>query len=64
MAEIKNSIVHADLVGKTIASVTEHDVTMHDTYGDEFTVTRTVITFTDDSTTTFGDVQIDLYDID
>ena len=64
MTEVKDSIVHADMVGKTIASVTESDVTMRDTYGDEFTVTRTVITFTDDSTTTFGDVQMDLYETD
>lgn len=53
-----------EMVGKTVASVTAGEEQVRDTYKDEYTVERTLITFTDGTQAMFGEVHMDLYSID
>lgn len=52
-----------ELVGKTIAAVSTKDITLRDTYDDEYEVTQTTLTFTDGTEITYGDIEMDLYEV-
>lgn len=65
-AAASNAVIvrEQEMVGKTIASVSTGEEQVRDTYDDEFTIDRTLLTFTDGTQAAFGEIRMDTYTID